>query len=140
MDITDVRIRKFEAKGNMKAIASVTLGNEIVIHDIKIFENVSGDLYIAMPSRKTPDGEYKDIAHPISSPARAQLQGAIIDKYRAEMAKEALEKAEIAEVQARREARAEAARAEEAKAGAEEAKPEEPKPEEPKPEGEKPAE
>jgi stage V sporulation protein G len=107
MDITDVRIRKFEAKGNMKAIASVTLGNEIVIHDIKIFENVSGDLYIAMPSRKTPDGEYKDIAHPISSPARAQLQGAIIDKYRAEMAKDALEKAEQAEAEARKAPKAE---------------------------------
>jgi stage V sporulation protein G len=100
MDITDVRIRKFEAKGNMKAIASITLSNDIVIHDIKVFENQAGELYIAMPSRKTPDGEYKDIAHPISTVARMQLQGAIIDKYRAEVAKEILEKEAFAEAEA----------------------------------------
>ena len=80
MNITDVRIRKMTKEGNMKAVASVTLDNEFAIHDIKIIEGENG-LFIAMPSRKTPEGEYRDIAHPISSQAREVLQNAIFEAY-----------------------------------------------------------
>lgn len=80
MNITDVRIRKMTKEGNMKAVASVTIDNELVIHDIKIIEGENG-LFIAMPSRKTSDGQYRDIAHPISSGSREVLQGAILEAY-----------------------------------------------------------
>jgi len=80
MEITDIRVRKIEAEGKMKAVVSVTFDNEFVVHDIKIIESQNG-LFIAMPSRKTPDGEFKDIAHPINSTTRDRLQKAIIEKY-----------------------------------------------------------
>jgi stage V sporulation protein G len=80
MEITDVRIRKIEVEGKMKAVASVTFDNEFVVHDIKIIESQNG-LFIAMPSRKTPDGDFKDIAHPINAYAREKLQTAVLGKY-----------------------------------------------------------
>ncbi|MGG5463166.1 septation regulator SpoVG [Clostridium sp. B9] len=80
MNITDVRIRKISAEGKMKAIVSVTFENQFVVHDIKIIEGLNG-LFIAMPSRKTPDGEFKDIAHPINTETREQIQRAILDEY-----------------------------------------------------------
>ena len=69
MQITDVRIRKIATDGKMKAIVSVTFDDQFVIHDIKVIEGQNG-LFIAMPSRKTPDGEFKDIAHPINTNSR----------------------------------------------------------------------
>ena len=80
MQITDVRIRKITTDGKMKAIISVTFDNEFVVHDIKIIEGQNG-LFIAMPSRKTPDGEFKDIAHPINTDTREKIQGSILDAY-----------------------------------------------------------
>ena len=80
MNITDVRIRKISAEGKMKAIVSVTFENQFVVHDIKVIEGQNG-LFIAMPSRKTPDGEFKDIAHPIDTQTREQIQQAILDEY-----------------------------------------------------------
>ena len=80
MEITDVRIRRIDIEGKMKAVVSVTLDNQFVIHDIKIIESQNG-LFIAMPSRKTPDGEFKDIAHPINAETREMLQTAILEKY-----------------------------------------------------------
>lgn len=80
MQITDVRIRKVAAEGKMKAIVSVTFDNEFVVHDIKVIEGQNG-LFIAMPSRKTPDGEFKDIAHPINTQTRERIQSAILDEY-----------------------------------------------------------
>lgn len=80
MQITDVRIRKISAEGKMKAIVSVTFDNEFVIHDIKVIEGQNG-LFIAMPSRKTPAGEFKDIAHPINTETRQKIQKAILDEY-----------------------------------------------------------
>lgn len=80
MTITDVRVRKMSKEGNMKAIVSITLEGEFVIHDIKIIEGDKG-LFIAMPSRKTPEGEFKDIAHPISHEMREQVQRAILEEY-----------------------------------------------------------
>ncbi len=80
MNITDVRIRKVTKEGRMKAVVSITLDDEIVIHDIKIIEGDSG-LFIAMPSRKSSDGEYRDIAHPIKSNTRDEMQRIILEKY-----------------------------------------------------------
>jgi len=80
MEITDVRIRKIATEGKMKAIVSITFDNEFVVHDIKVIEGQSG-LFIAMPSRKTPDGEFKDIAHPINTSTREKIQTAILDEY-----------------------------------------------------------
>lgn len=80
MQITDVRIRKIAADGKMKAIVSVTFDNEFVVHDIKVIEGQNG-LFIAMPSRKTPDGEFKDIAHPINTNTREKIQDAILSEY-----------------------------------------------------------
>ena len=80
MQITDVRIRKIATDGKMKAIVSITFDNEFVVHDIKIIEGQNG-LFIAMPSRKTPDGEFKDIAHPINTDTRETIQTSILEAY-----------------------------------------------------------
>lgn len=82
MQITDVRIRKLEKEGKMKAVASITIDNEFVVHDIKIIDGDKG-LFIAMPSKKTLDGEYRDIAHPINSETRDRIQRSVIQAYEA---------------------------------------------------------
>ena len=89
MTITDVRIRKIATEGKMKAIVSVTFDNEFVVHDIKVIEGQNG-LFIAMPSRKTPDGEFKDIAHPINTETRERIQGAILEAYEKAVSDESL--------------------------------------------------
>ena len=80
MQITDVRVRKITKEGKMKAIVSITIDDEFVVHDIKVIEGEKG-LFIAMPSRKASDGEYRDIAHPINSGTREKIQKMILDKY-----------------------------------------------------------
>ena len=80
MEITDVSIRKIDVEGKMKAGVAVTFDNEFVVHDIKVIESQNG-MFIAMPSRKTPDGEFKDIAHPINAVTREKIQKAILEKY-----------------------------------------------------------
>ena len=80
MEITDIRIRKFEGEGKKKAVASITIDHVFVIHEIKIVEGAKG-LFIAMPSRKSTDGNYRDIAHPINTETREMLQNLIIQKY-----------------------------------------------------------
>ncbi|MBQ2282670.1 MAG: septation regulator SpoVG [Agathobacter sp.] len=80
MQITDIRIRKVEKEGKMKAVVSITLDEEFVVHDIKVIEGEKG-LFIAMPSRKASDGEYRDIAHPINSNTRERIQSMILAKY-----------------------------------------------------------
>ena len=87
MTITDVRIRKIATEGKMKAIVSVTFNNEFVVHDIKVIEGQNG-LFIAMPSRKTPDGEFKDIAHPINTDTREKIQNSILKAYEEAMEEE----------------------------------------------------
>ena len=82
MQITDVRVRKVAKEGKMKAVVSITIDDEFVVHDIKVIEGEKG-LFIAMPSRKASDGEYRDIAHPINSGTRELIQGIILDKYEA---------------------------------------------------------
>ena len=82
MQITDVRIRKVAKDGKMKAVVSITIDNEFVVHDIKVIEGEKG-LFIAMPSRKAADGEYRDIAHPINSDTRNMIQTLILEQYEA---------------------------------------------------------
>jgi len=80
MNITDVRVRKIEKEGKMKAVVSVTINDEFVVHDIKVIEGESGP-FIAMPSRRSADGQYRDIAHPINSQTRSELQELILEAY-----------------------------------------------------------
>lgn len=84
MTITDVRVRKVESEGKMKAVVSITIDDEFAIHDIKVIEGDKG-LFIAMPSRKAKDGEYRDIAHPINSDTRERIQKTILNHYEAAM-------------------------------------------------------
>lgn len=80
MEITDIRLKKVNSENRMKAVASVTFDNQFVIHDIKVIESADGT-FIAMPSKRTPRGEFKDIAHPINSETREMIQKAILDAY-----------------------------------------------------------
>lgn len=80
MKITDVRVRKTTKEGKMRAVVSITLDDEFVIHDIKVIDGERG-LFIAMPSKKSADGEYRDIAHPINSATREKLQNMILEAY-----------------------------------------------------------
>ena len=87
MKITDVRVRKLTKEGKLKAVVSVTFDDELVVHDIKVIEGEKG-LFIAMPSRKSSDGEYRDIAHPINAATREVLQSTILEKYEQAVAEE----------------------------------------------------
>ena len=89
MNITDVRVRKITKEGKMKAVVSVTLDNEFVIHDIKVIEGDKG-MFIAMPSRRSADGEFRDIAHPINTETRERIQGAILEAYEKAVSEESL--------------------------------------------------
>ncbi|MBU5476038.1 septation regulator SpoVG [Eubacterium sp. MSJ-21] len=80
MQITDVRVRKVTKEGKMRAVVSITIDDVFVVHDIKVIEGEKG-LFIAMPSRKASDGEYRDIAHPINSETRDRIQSLILEKY-----------------------------------------------------------
>ena len=80
MQITDVRVRKVTKEGKMRAVVSITIVDVFVVHDIKVIEGEKG-LFIAMPSRKASDGEYRDIAHPINSETRDKIQSLILEKY-----------------------------------------------------------
>jgi stage V sporulation protein G len=80
MNITDVRVRKIESEGRTRAFVSITIDEVFVVHDLKVIEGQNG-LFVAMPSRKTVEGEYKDIAHPITTEAREMIQAAVLDAY-----------------------------------------------------------
>lgn len=80
MEVTDVRLRTVKSESRMKAISSITLDDEFVIHDIRVIDGNSG-LFVAMPSKRTPDGEFRDIAHPINSNMRTKIQDAVLAKY-----------------------------------------------------------
>ena len=80
MQITDVRVRKVAKEGKLKAVVSITMDEEFVVHDIKVIEGEKG-LFIAMPSRKSSDGEYRDIAHPINTQTRDKLQKLVLEAY-----------------------------------------------------------
>lgn len=80
INITDVKVIKTEGNFRVKGIASITIDNSFVIHDIKILESQEG-LFVSMPSRRTPNGDYKDIAHPINAEAREIIQNAVLNEY-----------------------------------------------------------
>ncbi|MRG88172.1 septation regulator SpoVG [Salinibacillus xinjiangensis] len=80
MEVTDVRLRRVNTDGRMRAIASITLDQEFVVHDIRVIDGNNG-LFVAMPSKRTPDGEFRDIAHPINSNTRAKIQDAVLAEY-----------------------------------------------------------
>ena len=94
MQITDVRIRKISKEGKIKAIVSITLDGEFVVHDIKVIEGEKG-LFIAMPSRRAGDGEYRDIAHPINSQTREMIQNIILERYEAVLEEDETDSAQI---------------------------------------------
>jgi len=87
MNITDVRVRKVTKEGKLKAVVSITIDDEFVVHDIKVIEGEKG-LFIAMPSKKALDGEYRDIAHPINSGTRERIQSIILERYEQALAEE----------------------------------------------------
>ena len=84
MQITDIRVRVVSKESKMKAVVSVTFDEAFVVHDIKVIEGEKG-LFIAMPSKKTPNGEYRDIAHPINGEMRAMLQDAILEQFQQDL-------------------------------------------------------
>lgn len=87
MEITDIRVRKISMDSKMKAVVSVTFDNCFVVHDIKVIEG-QDKLFVAMPSRKTPEGEFKDIAHPINMAMREHLEKSILEKYQTALIEE----------------------------------------------------
>nr|WP_303180747.1 septation regulator SpoVG [Lachnoclostridium phocaeense] len=95
MQITDVRVRKVAKEGKLKAVVSITMDEEFVVHDIKVIEGEKG-LFIAMPSKKALDGEYRDIAHPINSATRERIQSIILEKYEEALSQEAEVESEMA--------------------------------------------
>lgn len=88
MQITDVRVRQVAKEGKLKAVVSITIDDEFVVHDIKIIEGEKG-LFIAMPSKRSLDGEYRDIAHPINSGTREKIQNTILERYKDALTEEA---------------------------------------------------
>ncbi len=99
MQITDIKIRKFFEEGPMKAVVSVTFDDALAVHDIKVI-NARDRFFIVMPSRKNPDGTYRDIVHPINSQFRAEMENAVIDAYHVQLAAaEAEAAAELLEAQ-----------------------------------------
>lgn len=90
MQITDVRVRQVAKEGKLKAVVSITIDDEFVVHDIKIIEGEKG-LFIAMPSKRSMDGEYRDIAHPINSGTREKIQNTILERYKVALEEEPAE-------------------------------------------------
>ena len=90
MEISDIKIRKLFDEGPMKAIASVTFDGQLALHDVKVI-NARDKFFIVMPSRKNPDGTYRDIVHPINSAFRSELEKAVIAAYEAELERAAAE-------------------------------------------------
>ena len=96
MRITDVRIRKINDEGKMRAVVSVTFDDEFVVHDIKVIEGQNG-LFIAMPSRKMGEGDFRDIAHPLTSETRNRIKDAIFEEYEKVLEEKAEEETALAE-------------------------------------------
>jgi len=87
MEVTDVRLRRVNTEGKMRAIASITFDDEFVVHDVRVIDGNNG-LFVAMPSKRTSDGEFRDIAHPINSQTREKIQVAVLEAYEAREADE----------------------------------------------------
>lgn len=97
MEVTDVRLRRVQTEGRMRAIASITLDDEFVIHDIRVIDGNTG-LFVAMPSKRTPDGEFRDIAHPINSNTRIRIQEIVLEAFHASAEENPEETLELEEV------------------------------------------
>ena len=97
MEVTDVRLRKVETDGRVRAIASITIDDEFVVHDIRVIDGNEG-LFVAMPSKRTPDGEFRDVAHPINTNARTKIQDAVLTAYHLSAGEEEVEVLEVAGV------------------------------------------
>ena len=97
MEVTDVRLRRVQTDGRMRAIASITLDDEFVIHDIRVIDGNTG-LFVAMPSKRTPDGEFRDIAHPINSNTRNKIQEIVLEAFHASAEENTEETLELEEV------------------------------------------
>lgn len=80
VEITDVRLRRVNREGRMRAIASITFDSEFVVHDIRVIDGNNG-MFVAMPSKRTPDGDFRDIAHPISPASREKIEAAVLEVY-----------------------------------------------------------
>ena len=93
MQITDIKIRKLFEEGPMKAIVSVTFDGQLAVHDVKVI-NARDKFFIVMPSRKNPDGTYRDIVHPINADFRAELEDAVLKAYEIALENEAAEMTE----------------------------------------------
>ena len=94
MEITDVRLRKVNSENRMKAVASVTFDNQFVVHDIKVIESAE-ETFIAMPSRKMGEGDFRDIAHPLVSETRNKIRDAIFEEYDKVLAQKAVDADDI---------------------------------------------
>jgi stage V sporulation protein G len=94
MEVTDVRLRRVQTEGRMRAIASITLDDEFVVHDIRVIDGNTG-LFVAMPSKRTPDGEFRDIAHPINSGTRNKIQEIVLEAYHSSSDEEVLKLEEV---------------------------------------------
>lgn len=92
MEVTDVRLRRVQTSGRMMAIASITFNNQFVVHDIRVIDGNEG-LFVAMPSKRTPDGEFRDVAHPINASTRTKIQDAVLTAYRLSVEEGTLEQA-----------------------------------------------
>ena len=90
MEVTDVRIRRLTQEGKMRAIVSITISDKFVVHDVRVIEGNNG-LFVAMPSKRTPNGEFRDIAHPINAETRAIIQDAVLNVYQKEVSETLLE-------------------------------------------------
>ncbi len=90
MKVTDVRIRRLTQEGKMRAIVSITFNEKFVVHDVRVIEGNNG-LFVAMPSKRTPSGEFRDIAHPINAETRGVIQDSVLEVYNREMARQIIE-------------------------------------------------
>lgn len=88
MNITDVRIRKVTDEGKMRAVVSITIDNNFVVHDIKLLESINGGFFLAMPSREMSDGDFRDIAHPINIETRKLIKSVVFAEYEKALARE----------------------------------------------------
>ena len=90
MEVTDVRLRRVQTSGRMMAIASITFNDQFVVHDIRVIDGNEG-LFVAMPSKRTPDGEFRDVAHPINASTRTKIQDAVLAAYHLSVEESTLE-------------------------------------------------
>ncbi len=89
MVVTDVRVRRITQEGKMRAIVSITLDENFAVHDVRVIEGSNG-LFVAMPSKRNPNGDFRDIAHPINVNTRGEIQRAVLEAYNAELEKAAV--------------------------------------------------